>query len=48
MDEIYQRADGFLLGRRTYEIFAGSVLRADSATCPRAESGLLTYANSAL
>jgi dihydrofolate reductase len=24
MDEIYQRADGFLFGRRTYEIFAGS------------------------
>jgi dihydrofolate reductase len=24
MDEIYQRADAFLFGRRTYEIFAGS------------------------
>src|SRR5512132_463243 len=24
MDEIYQRADAFLLGRLTYEIFAGS------------------------
>src|SRR5512146_446272 len=24
MDEIYQRADVFLFGRRTYEIFAGS------------------------
>ena len=23
MDEIYQRADAFLFGRRTYEIFAG-------------------------
>ena len=24
LDEIYQRADAFLFGRRTYEIFAGS------------------------
>ena len=24
MDEIYQRADAFLFGRRTYEVFAGS------------------------
>src|SRR6059036_2832915 len=24
LNEIYQRADGFLFGRRTYEIFAGS------------------------
>ena len=24
MDEIYGRADAFLFGRRTYEIFAGS------------------------
>jgi dihydrofolate reductase len=24
MDEIYQRADAFLFGRRTYEMFAGS------------------------
>ncbi len=24
MNEIYQRADAFLFGRRTYEIFAGS------------------------
>ena len=24
MDQIYQRADAFLFGRRTYEIFAGS------------------------
>ncbi len=24
MDEIYQRADAFLFGRRTYEIFAGT------------------------
>ena len=24
MDEIYQRADVFLFGRRTYEVFAGS------------------------
>ena len=24
MDEIYRRADAFLFGRRTYEIFAGS------------------------
>ena len=24
MDEVYQRADAFLFGRRTYEIFAGS------------------------
>src|SRR2546422_8704374 len=24
MDEIYQRADAFMFGRRTYEIFAGS------------------------
>src|SRR5207253_1990423 len=24
MDDIYQRADAFLFGRRTYEIFAGS------------------------
>src|SRR5438552_11282005 len=24
MDEIYQRADAFLFGRQTYEIFAGS------------------------
>ena len=24
MEEIYQRADAFLFGRRTYEIFAGS------------------------
>ena len=24
MDEIYERADAFLFGRRTYEIFAGS------------------------
>src|SRR5207247_9580830 len=24
MDEIYQRADAFLFGRRSYEIFAGS------------------------
>ena len=24
MDEIYERADGFLFGRRTYEIFAAS------------------------
>jgi dihydrofolate reductase len=24
MDEIYQRADAFLFGRRTYEVFAGT------------------------
>ena len=24
LDEIYERADAFLFGRRTYEIFAGS------------------------
>jgi dihydrofolate reductase len=24
LDQVYQRADGFLFGRRTYEIFAGS------------------------
>ena len=24
LDQVYQRADAFLFGRRTYEIFAGS------------------------